>query len=277
MLTPAFAHEYDGRIGVFGTRIRVRTEHGASDVPSVIAGARRVLGPAQFIAQGLAVESQGARNAIDVISLALWIAAAVIAVAGLVAVAIVVSREISGLADDLDRMRELGCTRAQRIRMGTASALVVALCGAAVAVVGAAALSPLFPLGVARRADPDVGVHVDWVVAAAGYAAVVVAVAAIAVAAAVRVTRPGRDRVTGYRTSTIAARVCRRGCHAVGQQRAALGARAWSGPHRSSRALGRGRGRARGARRDRGARLRCEPRRPGRRAGVLTARRGTSS
>ena len=168
VLTPAFAHEYDGRIGVFGTRIRVRTEHGASDVPSVIAGARRVLGPAMFIAQGLAVESQGARNAIDVIALALWIAAAVIAVAGLVAVAIVVSREISGLADDLDRMRELGCTRAQRIRMGTASALVVALCGAAVAVVGAAALSPLFPLGVARRADPDVGVHVDWVVAGRG-------------------------------------------------------------------------------------------------------------
>ena len=211
VLTPAFAHEYDGRIGVFGTRIRVRTEHGASDVPSVIAGARRVLGPAMFIAQGLAVESQGARNAIDVIALVLWIAAAVIAVAGLVAVAIVVSREISGLADDLDRMRELGCTRAQRIRMGTASALVVALCGAAVAVVGAAALSPLFPLGVARRADPDVGVHVDWVVAAAGFAAVVVAVAAIAVAAAVRVTRPGRDRVTGYRTSTIAARAAAAG------------------------------------------------------------------
>ncbi len=134
-----------------------------------------------------------------------------IAVAGLVAVAIVVSREISGLADDLDRMRELGCTRAQRIRMGTASALVAALGGAVVAVVGAAALSPLFPLGVARRADPDVGAHVDWVVVAAGFAATVVAVAVIAVAAAVRATRPGRDRSTAYRTSTIAARAAAAG------------------------------------------------------------------
>ena len=59
VLTPAFAHEYDGRIGVFGARIRVRTEHGARDVPSVIAGARRVLGPALFIAQGLAVAVAG--------------------------------------------------------------------------------------------------------------------------------------------------------------------------------------------------------------------------
>ena len=130
-----------------------------------------------------------------------------IAVAGLVAVAIVVSREISGLADDLDRIRELGCTRAERsgwVRPRRSSSRCG---GATVAVVGAAALSPLFPLGVARRADPDVGVHVDWVVAAAGFAAVVVAVAAIAVAAAVRSPRPGRDRVTGYRTSTIAARL----------------------------------------------------------------------
>ena len=134
-----------------------------------------------------------------------------IAVAGLVAVAIVVSREISGLADDLDRMRELGCTRAQRIRMGTASALVAALGGAVVAVAGAAALSPLFPLGVARRADPDVGAHVDWVVVAAGFAATVVAVAVIPFTAAVRATRPGRDRVTAYRTSTIAARAAAAG------------------------------------------------------------------
>ena len=95
--------------------------------------------------------------------------------------------------------------------MGTASALVAALGGAVVAVVGAAALSPLFPLGVARRADPDVGAHVDWVVVAAGFAATVVAVAVIAVAAAVRATRPGRDRSTAYRTSTIAARAAAAG------------------------------------------------------------------
>src|SRR5262249_53889047 len=155
-------------------------------------------GPALFVAQSLTVESQGARNAIDVIALALWIAAAVIAVAGLVAVGIVVSRETSGLADDLDRMRELGCTRAQRIRMGAVSALVAAVGGAVLAVVGAAALSPLFPLGVARRADPDVGLHVDLVVVAAGFAATLVVVAAIAVEAAFRATRPGRDRVTTY-------------------------------------------------------------------------------
>ena len=94
VLTPAFSRRYDGRIGVFGTRLRIRTDAGAADVPRVIAGTRRVLGRSLFVAQGLAVEAQGARNAIDVIVLALWIAAGVGALAGLVAIGIVLSRDI---------------------------------------------------------------------------------------------------------------------------------------------------------------------------------------
>jgi ABC-type lipoprotein release transport system permease subunit len=211
VLTPAFAREYGDRVGAFGYRVRLRTVDGTRDVPRVLAGARRVLGDDLFVAQSLAVESQGARNAIDVISVALWLAAAVVAVAGAVAIAIVLARETSTLGDVLDRTRELGATRRQRIRMAGASALVVAAAGGMLAVVGAIALSPAFPLGVARRADPDVGLHVDWVVAGIGFAAVVVVVTGIALVAAVRVTNPKRDADVRARPSTVAERVAAAG------------------------------------------------------------------
>jgi hypothetical protein len=178
MLARAFARAYDGRIGVFGSRVRIRTDADADDVPRVLAGARRVLGPSLFVAQGLAVEWQGAHNAIDVIVLALWIMAGVVALAGLVAIAIVVARETSALVGDLDRLRALGATRFQRVLVAGARNVVVAAAGGVLAVLGALAVSPLFPIGVARRADPDVGVHVDWVVVALGFVAVFTSVVA---------------------------------------------------------------------------------------------------
>jgi ABC-type lipoprotein release transport system permease subunit len=207
VLTPAFAHAYAGQIGVFGSRVRIRTDAGAADVPRVLAGARRVLGRSLFVAQGLAVESQGARNAIDVIVLALWIAAAMVALAALVAVGIVVAREASALTGDLDRLRALGATRSQRVLVACARNVVVAVAGGALAVLGALLLSPFFPVGVARRADPDVGFHVDWVVVGVGLVAVVASVLVIAVVAAIRATRPTRADDARARTSTIAERV----------------------------------------------------------------------
>ena len=82
VLSPAFDRKYSDRVGTFGVRIRIRTEHGAADAPHVLAEARRILGNGAFGSQSLTIQSQGARNAIDVLTLALWIAAAVAALAG---------------------------------------------------------------------------------------------------------------------------------------------------------------------------------------------------
>ena len=57
-----------------------------------------------------------------------------------------------------------------------------AIAGAAVAV----ALSPLFPIGIGRIADPDVGWHLDAAVVVGGMLATVVCVAALAVIIAAR-------------------------------------------------------------------------------------------
>ena len=203
VLTPAFTKKYLPEIYGFGTILRVRTRHGAADVPTVVAAARRIF-PASplfgFSVQPLGIETEGARNAIDVLTIALWILAGVALVAGLVAVGIVLTREVSLLGVDQSTLRALGLTRGQRIATSGPQAMIVAGVGALLAVVGAVAASPLFPIGVARRADPDPGLHTDWLVLAVGLVAVVTVVATIAAVAALRtVVRSSSDVATRSR------------------------------------------------------------------------------
>src|SRR5207302_6894418 len=207
VLTPAFTHQYETSIGTFsGTILRVRTRHGTADVPHVAAAARRIFGQSpQFGVQDLAIDSQGAQNAIDVLAVALWVFAGVAALAGLVAITIVLSREISLTAVDQTTQSALGLTRSQRIAVSGFEALPVALGGAFLAVVGAAAASPLFPIGVARRAEPAPGLRIDWTVLALGTVAVVVGVLLIVFLAAVQATQRRSGAGRSARATTVVA------------------------------------------------------------------------
>ncbi len=207
ILTPAFDRAYSDRIGVFGTVLRVRTRHGAADVPGVEAAARRIFGQSPgFALTSLAPETEGARNAINVLTLALWIFAGVAALAGVIAISIVLSREISLVSVDQATLRALGLTRSQRVAMNGPLALLIAGGAALVAAVGAVGASSLFPIGVARRAEPSPGLHVDWAILVLGVIAVTAVVFAIALLAALRTTRPSSLDVaapTRRRTSTV--------------------------------------------------------------------------
>ena len=90
------------------------------------------------------------------------------ALAGVVAIGIVLTREISAIPVDQETLRSLGVTRSQRVLMSGPQVLLIAAGGGLLAVLGAVAASPLLPVGVARRADPDPGFHVDWLVRGAG-------------------------------------------------------------------------------------------------------------
>jgi len=206
--TPAFAHQYERSIGSFGgALLRVRTRNGGADVAQVGAAARRIFGASpQFGVQDLAVDTQGAQSAIDVLSVALWVFAGVAALAGLVAITIVLSREISLAAIDQTTQRALGLTRRQRIAVGGLQAVPVALGGAAFAVVAAALVSPLFPVGVARRAEPDPGLRIDGDVLTLGLVAIIAGVLLIAFVAALRTTRRSHmERSTPRRAATVMA------------------------------------------------------------------------
>jgi hypothetical protein len=215
VLTPAFTHKYETSIGTFqGTILRVRTRRGAVDVSRVASAARRIFGHApQFAVQDPAIDTQGPQNAIDVLTVALWVFAGVAALAGLVAITIVLSREISLTATDHTIQSALGLTRAQRIAVGGFQTLPVALGGAFLAAVGAAVASPLFPIGVARRAEPDPGLRIDGTVLALGTVAVIAGSLLLAFLAGLRTTQRHRRaaRSAPRPTTTVVAAVSRAG------------------------------------------------------------------
>ncbi len=207
VLTPAFHRKFESTIGSFsGTILRVRARHGTQDVAQIAAAARRIFRSPQFDVQDLAVDTQGAQNAIDVLSVALEVFAGVAALAGLVAISIVLSREISATTADQTTQSALGLTRRQLIAAGGFQTLPIALGGAVIAVVGAAVASQLFPIGVARRAEPDAGLHLDGMVLLLGALAVSAVILVVGFLAAARSTRRA-DRVALAPQGSIATAV----------------------------------------------------------------------
>jgi ABC-type lipoprotein release transport system permease subunit len=187
LLSPAFNEVYGKRVGIYTDVLRVRAQTPA-DLPRVESAARRIFGKAYtFQEQPLGIEAEGARNAIDVLTLTLWIFAGVAALAGAVAIGIVLTRDVMRSSLDPLTLRGLGITRRQVITASAARAVIVAVGGAVAALLLAIALSPRLPVGLARRADPDVGVHADWAVLGLGAALIVVMVLGIAFVAAWRV------------------------------------------------------------------------------------------
>jgi ABC-type antimicrobial peptide transport system permease subunit len=198
VLTPAFNRAYFDRIGNFGVYVVVRTSHGTSDVRGVVAAARPIFAKSGGLSvQRGAQDTQSAQSAIDVLTLALWIFAGVAGLAGVVAIGIVLTQEISLASVDQETLHALGVTRSQRVSKSAPPALLIALGGGLLAVGGAAAASPLFPIGIARRADPAPGVHLDWVVVAVGIIGIAATVLLIAFLAAFRNTRPSTLSATG--------------------------------------------------------------------------------
>ncbi len=194
ILQPAFNSVYGHDIGTFGGYVlRVRAVR-AADVPELNAQAQRIFGRVPgFQLQDLSVDNTGANDAIHVIALALLVFAAVAALAGLVALAVTLDRELASSRHEQPALLALGLSRTQRVAVVGVRVLLVAVVGGVLAVAGAIAVSPLFPFGVARRADPDPGLHADWLVIGLGVAAVVLAVIAVGTIAALRATRVERD------------------------------------------------------------------------------------
>ncbi len=138
------------------------------------------------------------RSAIAVVVIALLVFAVIALVAGAFAVGQAVSRQLSAETGAVVVGRALGLTRAERVVAAGLPALVAGTVGSAVAVVVAAASSGLFPLAVARAAEPDPGMRIDPVVLGPGWLVLVLALAGWTALAArhrdVVVVSPGPER-----------------------------------------------------------------------------------
>jgi len=133
-------------------------------------------------------------DSVSVIVDGLRLFALIAAVVGLVAIVQAVQRHAAGSRPDLEVLRALGLSRP-----GRATALVLTLLPSLVAgVIGAflvaVAWSPLMPIGLARRAEPDRGWSFDGLVLIGGTLIILLIVVAIAATATWRVSRHRASR-----------------------------------------------------------------------------------
>jgi putative ABC transport system permease protein len=182
----------------------VRLHRGATDLPRFDA-ATSALGGTAFTqnedAQVASVEASIHPQAIG-----WWLLAALAALVGLVVIGQALGRQSIAESTDFPTMVALGVERRQLVLLGTARNLVVGLVGAFGAVVVAAVLSPIAPLGEARVAESSTGINLDALVLILGALATVVAVVVLGFWPAVRAARTSRsdDRILDARPSRVA-------------------------------------------------------------------------
>jgi hypothetical protein len=170
---------------------------GPADLPRLAASLQRRYGDRAGIdpVHGFNASQEstiGTRRAIRLESGALLAFAVLAGLATLFLVGQTLGRQIMLEAAEYPVLRALGMTRAQLVGVAVARSTVIGVLGAIVAAGAAVALSPLAPIGVARRAELDPGVAANIPVLVAGAAAVVALVMAAAALPAWRAARaPG--------------------------------------------------------------------------------------
>jgi hypothetical protein len=184
----------------------VRLRHGTEDLPRFAAAANGL--------HLIYVSNQDAAAAAVAASIhpqgvGWWVLAALAALAGLAVIGQALGRQSAVEGEEYRTLASLGLPGRQLVVLGTLRNLVVALAGAAGAVILAFALSPLAPVGEARLAEPSTGFAFDPLVLLLGALATVVVVLALGVWPAIRASRvhTGDDRAPEGRPSFVVARL----------------------------------------------------------------------
>jgi hypothetical protein len=198
-LTPAYWQRYGPDLAGYGINTAVALQHGQADLPRLVTDVRRLLGPEALVSatdpnEGNAPSTPGGtipglRRAIRLEAGALLAFAVLAAIAALLLVGQTLGRQVYLESAEYPTLRALGMTRGQLVGVALVRAAVIGAGGAMVAVAVAVALSPLAPIGLARRAELQPGIAADLAVLAPGALAVVAVVAGCAAVAAWRAGR----------------------------------------------------------------------------------------
>ncbi|HEY0520162.1 MAG TPA: hypothetical protein VGC84_11775, partial [Ilumatobacteraceae bacterium] len=138
-------------------------------------------------------------GALDVEHNGLLLLGALAAVAGLVAVPQAIARHRAASIVEDSSLLALGWTARDQRRAGAMWSALLGVAAALVAGIGAIAISPLFPIGLARLAEPSPGVHSDLPVLASGAISIL-----IVVVVAGAVVRAGRRRAPAASQGRVA-------------------------------------------------------------------------
>ena len=183
ILTDAFRREYGDRVAKCDCALWVRA--ATEDVPAVSAAL-----PSTYAGDPLLVEPTGAvlsarvEDAVGLEVGALRIAAVIGGLAAALVVAQAMARHIGAERSGSSALSALGATRGDVVRSWIVILAPVAIAGALGAALGALALSPLFPRGLARRAVIHPGLRFDAIAVVGGALVVVLVTFALALGAA---------------------------------------------------------------------------------------------
>jgi FtsX-like permease family len=192
-LSQAFARAYGHRLAEIPA-FWVRLKHPDRDLPKFKAATRRLAGAGRLEFFSIGSVMQELQRGIHLQAAALWLLAALGALAALLVLGQAIARQAFVDMDDHPTLRALGMTRRQLFSLTMARAGLMSAVGAVIAAAIAIALSPLAPVGAnARKAEPHPGISVDVLIVAGGAAATVLLVLVVAAIPAWRAARLGGD------------------------------------------------------------------------------------
>ena len=196
-LTPAFEARYgEGLFGQDILHVRLREE---ADRKAFQASVERLAGTTT--ARVLQVGSENAINvdrSIHLQAVALWVLAGLVGVSVAFAIAQAVTRHSAAWSADFPTLIALGMTRSELLAVAALRSAVTGVLAVGTAVAVAVSLSPLWPFGLARNAEPNPGLDADVVVLGLGAGVIVL----LAVGADVFATARALDRANRARSAT---------------------------------------------------------------------------
>ncbi len=198
--TPAFVDDVTAA-GVFSfTNMFVGLRNGEADIPKLERDVEKITGePTNTI--NLVDELRRARDTTTLEARGLWLFALAVVLGGGTLVGQALARAVTARASDLVTLQAMG---ADDEMLTTGLVLPTLVTGVVASLVGfgvAVALSGRFPIGVARRYDLDLGIHLDWAVL--GIATLAAFVAVVGGATAVAAWRVLRGEARAVRPSVV--------------------------------------------------------------------------
>jgi ABC-type lipoprotein release transport system permease subunit len=190
-LTPAFTEQYGADLT--GNNVLFVDLSDVTDLESFRSDVARLGGGTSvFFGLTQADHEANVNRTLHLAAVVLWLLAGLIALAALLVSIQALSRQAFVESSDHAVLRALGMTRGERFATGLVRTTVIALLATVVAVVVAIALSPLWPIGLARVAEPSPGIEVNLAVIGVGGAAVLLGVLLTGAATTWRWTRTTR-------------------------------------------------------------------------------------
>ena len=186
--TRAFAHAENARAQP-STIYYLRLRHGPSDLARLDSSLRRF---PIFTVAHLDGGAAAVQASIEPQAIGWWVLAGLAALVGLAAIGQAISRESAASASDYETLAALGLPRRDFVLLGVTRVAITGVFGGIAGVALAVGLSPLAPVGVARLAEPAIGLSADSLVLSVGMSATLLAIVLLAIWPAVASARVHR-------------------------------------------------------------------------------------